>query len=143
LGYREVSRTSATCYPESRNERELAMIEYEDGDSDELRHKTVERCIITADTAIDQLKRLTRSRLQAKTAVQNNNNQPTMESTTNELPPHHAMAVFDETTGKMLKYRHLIKHKDPEIRKNGNSQEQMNLEEQCKEWARQDQKKTR
>jgi hypothetical protein len=38
-------------------------------------------------------------------------------NTTNKLPPHHAMAVFDETTGKMLEYRHLIKHKDPEVRK--------------------------
>jgi hypothetical protein len=77
------------------------MIEYEDGDSEELRDKTVERYIITADAAIDQLKRLTRSRLQAKTVIQNNNNQPTMESTTNNaLPPHHAMAVFDETIGK-------------------------------------------
>jgi hypothetical protein len=72
------------------------MIECEGGDSEELRHKTVERYIITADTAIDQLKRLTRSRLQAKTAVQNYNNQPTMESTTNnELPPHDGMAVFE------------------------------------------------
>jgi hypothetical protein len=98
------------------------MTEYEDGDSEELRHKTVGRYIITVDTSIDQLERLTRSRLQAKTAVQNNNNnnnnQPTIESTTNELPPHHAMAVFDETTGKILEYRHLIKHKDPDIRKN-------------------------
>jgi hypothetical protein len=64
------------------------------------------------------LRRLTRSRLQAKTAVQNNNNnQSTIKSTTNELPPHHAMAVFDETTGKMLEYRHLNKHQDHEIRK--------------------------
>ena len=38
-------------------------------------------------------------------------------NTTNELPPHHAMAVFDETTGKMLEYRHLIKHEDPEVRR--------------------------
>jgi hypothetical protein len=36
---------------------------------------------------------------------------------TNQLPPHHAMAVFNETTGKMLEYRHLINQKDPEIRK--------------------------
>jgi hypothetical protein len=28
----------------------------------------------------------------------------------NELLPHHAMAVFDETAGKMLEYRHLINH---------------------------------
>jgi hypothetical protein len=91
------------------------MVEYEDGDSEELRHKTVERYIVTADTAIDQLQRLTRSRLQAKTAVHNTT---TMESnTTNQLPPHHAMAVFDETTGKMLEYRHLINHEDPEVRK--------------------------
>jgi len=31
------------------------MIEYNDGDSSELRHKTVERYIVTADTKIDQL----------------------------------------------------------------------------------------
>jgi hypothetical protein len=31
------------------------MIEYEDGDSEELRNKIVERYIITADTAIDHL----------------------------------------------------------------------------------------
>ena len=34
-----------------------------------------------------------------------------------DLPLHHAMAVFDETTGKMLEYRHLINHPDPAIRK--------------------------
>ena len=39
-------------------------------------------------------------------------------NTTNELPPHHAMAVFDETTGKMLEYRHLINYPDPEVRRN-------------------------
>jgi hypothetical protein len=40
------------------------MVEYEDGDSEELRHKTIEKYIVTANTAIDQLQRLTRSRLQ-------------------------------------------------------------------------------
>jgi hypothetical protein len=41
-----------------------------------------------------------------------------MESTNNnELSPHHAMAVFEEKTGKMLEYRHLINHEDPEVRK--------------------------
>ena len=45
------------------------MVEYKDGDSEELRHKTVGRYIVTVDTAIDQLQRLTRSRLQAKTAT--------------------------------------------------------------------------
>jgi hypothetical protein len=27
------------------------------------------------------------------------------------------MAVFNETTGKMLEYRHLINHEDPEVGK--------------------------
>jgi hypothetical protein len=44
-------------------ERDYYMMEYEDRDSEELRHRTVERYIIPADTVIDQLKRLTRSRL--------------------------------------------------------------------------------
>jgi hypothetical protein len=33
------------------------------------------------------------------------------------LPPHYAMAVFDEKSGKMLDYRQFINHPDPEIRK--------------------------
>jgi hypothetical protein len=45
-------------------ERQYYMVEYEDGDSEELRHKTIEKYIVTANTAIDQLQRLTRSRLQ-------------------------------------------------------------------------------
>jgi hypothetical protein len=40
-------------------EREYYMIEYEDEDSEELQHKSVERYIVTADTKIDQLQRLT------------------------------------------------------------------------------------
>jgi hypothetical protein len=33
------------------------------------------------------------------------------------LLQHHPYAVFDEATGKMLEYRHLMNHPDPEIRK--------------------------
>jgi hypothetical protein len=29
----------------------------------------------------------------------------------------YAMPVFDETTGNMLEYRHLINHPDPKVRK--------------------------
>jgi hypothetical protein len=82
------------------------MVEYEDGDSEELRHKSVERYIVTADTNIDQLQRLTRSRLQAKTAKQ-----------IMKTRRHHLYAIFDKATGKMLEYRHLMNHPDPEIRK--------------------------
>ena len=97
------------------------MIEYKDGDSEELRHKTVEKYIVTANTEMDHMQRLTRSRLQAKTAV-HNNKRKAMAMTFNafnnsELPLHHAMPVFDEVTSKMLEYRHLINHSDPEIRK--------------------------
>jgi hypothetical protein len=38
-------------------------------------------------------------------------------SPTVPLPPHYAMAVFDEKYGKMLDYQQLINHPDPEIRK--------------------------
>jgi hypothetical protein len=79
--------------------KEYYMIEYEYGDSEELRQKTVERYIVTENTKIDQLQRLTRLKLQAKTAI--HNQLPTM-TTTNNLPPHHVMAVFKEKTGKML-----------------------------------------
>ncbi|OEU07084.1 hypothetical protein FRACYDRAFT_251965 [Fragilariopsis cylindrus CCMP1102] len=100
-------------------DREYYMIEYDDGDSEELRHKTVEKHIITANTEIDQLKRLTRSSLQAKSA---NHKRQAMKMAFNafndsDLPLHHAMPVFDEVTSKMLEYRHLINHSDPEIRK--------------------------
>jgi hypothetical protein len=100
------------------NDREYYMIEYEDGDSEELRHKTVQKYIVTANTDMDQLKRLTRSTLQAKTA----NHRKIMKMAFNvfketNLPLHHAMPVFDEVTSKMLEYRHLINHSDPEIRK--------------------------
>ncbi|OEU19110.1 hypothetical protein FRACYDRAFT_237403 [Fragilariopsis cylindrus CCMP1102] len=66
-----------------------------------------------SDTAINQLQQLTRSRLQAKLATHITST--VASNTTNELPPHHAMAVLDETTGKMLEYRHLIKNEDPEV----------------------------
>jgi hypothetical protein len=39
-------------------EREYYMIEYNDGDSEELTHKIVAKYIVTANSAIDQLKRL-------------------------------------------------------------------------------------
>jgi hypothetical protein len=90
-------------------EREYYMIEYDDGDAEELTHKTVEKYIATADSAIDKLKRLTRSTLQATTATQT-------QSKMNKRKQY-AMPVFNETTGKMLEYRHLINHPDPKVRK--------------------------
>jgi hypothetical protein len=102
-------------------DREYYMIEYEDGDSEELRHKTVEKYIITANTEMDQMKRLTRSSLQAKATIHKTKREA-MKMAFNafndsNLPLHHAMPVFDEVTSKMLEYRHLINHSDPEIRK--------------------------
>jgi hypothetical protein len=88
------------------------MIEYDDGDSEELTHKTVAKCIVTANSAIDQLRRLTRSALQAKTATHTTQTRSTMNKR-----KQYAMPVFDETTEKMLEYRHLINHPDPKVRK--------------------------
>ena len=102
-------------------DREYYMIEYDNGDSEELRHKTVEKHIITANTERDQMQRLTRSRMQAKTASHTTKTKA-MKMASNafndsELPLHHAMPVFDEVTSKLLEYRHLINHSDPKIRK--------------------------
>jgi hypothetical protein len=87
------------------------MIEYDDGDLEELTHKTVAKYIVTANSAIDQLKRLTRSTLQAKTATH------TQTRSTMNKRKQYAMPVFDKTSGKMLEYRHLINHLDPKVRK--------------------------
>ena len=39
---------------------------------------------------------------------------------TMQLPPHLAMAVFDEATGKMMEMRDLVRHPDPETQKQWN-----------------------
>ena len=49
-----------------------------------------------------------------------NNNKTTNkndEPKTIPLPPHYAMAVFDEATGKMMEMQQLVRHPNPEIRK--------------------------
>jgi hypothetical protein len=70
------------------------------------------------DTEKDRMKRFTRSSIiqQAHAATQQRP-PPTTDTPIVPLPPHYAMAVFDETSGKMLDYRQLINHPDPEIRK--------------------------
>jgi hypothetical protein len=90
------------------------MIEYEDGDTEELRHKTVERYISLQQKYSNGSITMTNK---IKVTSENNNTEyskkTTMVTTTNKLPPNHAMAVLKEKTGKMLEYRHLINHKDP------------------------------
>jgi hypothetical protein len=102
------------------SDRKYYMIEYEDGDSEELRHKTVEKYIVTANTEMDHMQRLTRKSLQAKAAIHKTKRDAMKMAfdafTDSNLPLHHAMPVFDEVTAKMLEYRHLINHLDPEIR---------------------------
>jgi hypothetical protein len=49
--------------------------------------------------------------LQAKTATH------TQTRSAMDRRKQYAMPIFDETTGKMLEYRHLIKHPDPKVRK--------------------------
>jgi hypothetical protein len=47
-------------------EREYYMIEYDDGDSEELRQKTVEKYIVTANSAIDQMKKINKIDITSK-----------------------------------------------------------------------------
>jgi hypothetical protein len=52
-------RIALVLVPLASDSRILSyMVEYEDGDSEELRHKSVERYIVTADTHIDQFQKL-------------------------------------------------------------------------------------
>jgi len=89
-------------------ERVYYMVEYEDGDSEELRHKSVERYIVTACGYKN------RPITKANSIEVTSEN---WEQIMNTMEKHHLYAVFDEATGKMLEYRHLMNHPDPEIRK--------------------------
>ena len=90
--------------------RAFYMITYEDGDREEMTREQVEkyRC---NDIEKDRPKRYTLSIHEANTCVRR------AKTTTIPLPPHYAMAVFDEDSGKMMEYRHLITHKNPAIKK--------------------------
>ena len=117
-------------------------IDYDDGDSEELNHKQVTR-YKSIDTAMDPIKRITRSsanRNQAnltKTTRESNPRNVTKKSErflklnniakrnkankqvnyeTAPIPSHFAMAVFDESTGKMMEMRELLHHPDPKVR---------------------------
>jgi hypothetical protein len=103
----KIYRRTVTSHNE---ERDLYRIDYDDGDWEEMNQKQVKK-IICLDTEKDQVKRMTRSSLhQQANAVE-------QRSTTIPLPPHYAMVVFDKKSGKMLEYRELINHDDPQIQK--------------------------
>jgi hypothetical protein len=75
-----------------------------------MNRKQVNKCKCL-DTEKDRMKRFTGSSLhQQANAVKH-------RTLTVSLPPHYAMAVFDEASGKMLDYKQLVNHPDPKIRK--------------------------
>jgi hypothetical protein len=74
------------------------------------------RCL---DTVKDRMKRFTRSSILQHLAnkITRSTTDTDTDTDTVPLPPHYAMAVFDEKSGKMLDYGQLINHPDPAIRK--------------------------
>ncbi len=87
----------------------LYMIEYTDGDCEQMTQHDIHRYHCTADTnALAKLKQR-REKHQANQILQRQ--EPV------SLPPHYANAVWDDESGRMLEYRHLLNHKNPKIRK--------------------------
>jgi hypothetical protein len=92
-------------------ETDLYRIDYTDGDWEEMNRKQVNK-YKCPDSEKDRWTRFTRAALRQQVNAVTSKGSPTVA-----LPPHYAMAVFDEKSGKMLDYRQLINHPDPEIRK--------------------------
>jgi hypothetical protein len=86
------------------NGAKLYFIEYSDGDCEEMTQTEVNKYKVTANThTIGRLKRR-RETQQANEALQQTIRAP--------LPPHYAYAVWDDEENRMLKFRHLLNHKN-------------------------------
>jgi hypothetical protein len=81
---------------------QLYYVEYSDGDSEEMIAKEVQQYKCTTNhTAVERL----RSR-----KAQNQANAETQKTYTVPLPQHFAHAVWDDESGRMLEFRHLLNH---------------------------------
>jgi hypothetical protein len=87
----------------------LYYVDYADGNSEEMTAKEVQQYKCTTNhTAVEKL----RSR-----KAQNQANALTQMTNTVPLPQHFAHAVWDDESGRMLEFRHLLNHKKTETRK--------------------------
>jgi hypothetical protein len=90
---------------------DIYRIDYTDGDWEEMNRKQVKK-YKCPDSEKGRWTRFTRAALRQQVNAVTAKGSPTIA-----LPPHYAMAVFDEKSSKMLDYRQLINHPDLEIRK--------------------------
>jgi hypothetical protein len=79
-------------------DRDIYRIDYTDGDWGEMNRRQVKK-YKCPDLEKDRWRRFTRAALQQQV-----NAVTAKGSSTVQLPPHYAMAVFDEKSGKMLDY---------------------------------------
>ena len=91
--------------------RSLYFIECEDGDTEEMSQKeaTKYRC--------PKMDKNTHPKVTGSIPHRANIARKQKSNHNSALPPHCAMAVFDEATGKMMECRHSIDHDDPTIKK--------------------------
>ena len=91
------------------------FIVYESGDNGKVNNRTLNRYRCT-DTNRDRTRRILRLSiiLQRATMVKSNKNKPLPAGA--KLSGHFVMAVYDETTGKMIAYKQLINHSDKQTR---------------------------
>ena len=103
---RHVFTGTVTKYDQKAN---LYFIEYTDGDCEEMTEKNIQKYQCTADiSTVNRLKQ----RLEKQQA-----HQVLQGQTTIPLPSHYANAVWDDEAGRMLEFRHLLNHKNPETKK--------------------------
>jgi hypothetical protein len=88
---------------------QLYYVEYSDGDSEEMTAKEVQKYKCTTNhAAVEKLQRR---------KMQHQVNSLTETAYPVPLPQHFAHAVWDDESGRMLEFRHLLNHKNPKTRK--------------------------
>ena len=94
------------------NEAKLYYIKYTDGDSEEMTEAEVNKYKCTSNKSVtERLKRrMKRHQVNATT-------QAAQKAKDHPLPQHFAYSVWDDETGRMLEFRHLLNHKNSDIKK--------------------------
>ena len=94
------------------NKAKLHCIKYTDGDSEEMTETEVNKHKCTSNkSAIERLKR------RMKHNQVNATTQAAQKACNRQLPQHFAYSAWDDETGQMLEFRHLLNHKNSNIKK--------------------------
>ena len=104
----KIQRGEVTHYFEDEKKY---FIVYKSGENEKVSNRILNRYQCT-NTDTDRTRRILRlsTRLQRANIVKETKNKPSPAG--ERLPGHFAMAVYDETTGKMIDYKQLINHSD-------------------------------